>query len=59
MVGLLAHPDVANVMGRACDTLSAARHFILPAFFLYIANFMNSVSLDRIGISLTYTSILT
>lgn len=30
--------------------------FYLPAAFLFVANFCNSISLDRIGISLTYTS---
>lgn len=30
--------------------------FLLPSLFLFIANYSNSIALDRIGISLTYTS---
>jgi len=30
--------------------------FALPAAFLFVANYCNSIALDRIGISLTYTS---
>lgn len=54
-LGLVAHPDLC-ILARVQETLQAAQHFIWPAFFLYVANFMNSVSLNRIGISLTYTS---
>ena len=55
LLGLVAHPNL-KIVGRIQETMSAAKHFVLPAFFLYVANFMNSVSLNRIGISLTYTS---
>jgi hypothetical protein len=55
LLGLVAHTDGA-VAARWVATLSAARHFALPALFLFIANYANSISLDRIGISLTYTS---
>lgn len=55
LLGLIAHPDL-KVLDRAFQTLDAAKHFALPAFFLYVANYMNSISLNRIGISLTYTS---
>ena len=30
--------------------------FLFPTIFLFIANYSNSIALDRIGISLTYTS---
>lgn len=30
--------------------------FIIPAFFLFFANFCNAIALDRLGISLTYVS---
>lgn len=33
-----------------------AKKFLLPSLFLFIANYSNSIALDRIGISLTYTS---
>ena len=55
LLGLVAHFDV-RILERCLATAAAARHFAIPAFFLYVANYMNSVSLDRIGISLTYTS---
>lgn len=32
------------------------KDFALPAIFLFTANYCNSIALDRIGISLTYTS---
>ena len=54
-LGLVAHPD-GRVVERCIATVAAARHFAWPALFLYVANYMNSISLDRIGISLTYTS---
>eukprot|EP00977_Amphora_coffeiformis_P028842 scaffold37464_cov160-Amphora_coffeaeformis.AAC.1 len=55
LLGLVAHPDW-RIVDRCLATLAAARHFAWPALFLYVANYMNSISLDRIGISLTYTS---
>jgi hypothetical protein len=55
LLGLLAHPDLA-IMHRIRETLQAVPAFALPAAFLFTANFANSISLNRIGISLTYTS---
>jgi hypothetical protein len=55
LLGLLAHPDLA-IIQRIKDTLQAVPNFALPAAFLFIANFANMVSLNRIGISLTYTA---
>jgi hypothetical protein len=55
LLGLLAYPDL-HVVNRIRETLSLCPAFALPAFFLFIANYTNSISLDRIGISLTYTS---
>jgi drug/metabolite transporter (DMT)-like permease len=37
-------------------TISSSKSFLLPSLFLFIANYTNSIALDRIGISLTYTS---
>ena len=37
-------------------TVQVANMFLLPSIFLFIANYSNSIALDRIGISLTYTS---
>mmetsp|Transcript_8828 Transcript_8828/g.14674 ORF Transcript_8828/g.14674 Transcript_8828/m.14674 type:complete len:338 (+) Transcript_8828:22-1035(+) len=55
LLGLLAHPN-ANVMQRIRDTKKVLPDFALPATFLFIANYANSISLNRIGISLTYTT---
>jgi hypothetical protein len=41
---------------RFIDTVHVAQKFLLPSLFLFIANYSNSIALDRIGISLTYTS---
>jgi hypothetical protein len=55
LLGMLAHPDL-HVVDRVHETLQLLPPFALPAIFLFIANYANSISLDRIGISLTYTS---
>lgn len=55
LLGLLAHPDF-HTLKRVKDTWEAVSDFALPAAFLFLANFANSISLDRIGISLTYTT---
>jgi len=55
LIGFLAQPNL-RVMQRIRQTKSVLPQFTLPAIFLFIANFANSMSLNRIGISLTYTS---
>lgn len=55
ILGLLAHPNL-DILKRLRDTRKDLPDFALPAIFLFIANFANSISLNRIGISLTYTS---
>lgn len=54
-LGLVAHPNL-HVLQRFQETTAACRPFAIPATFLFVANYANSISLDRIGISLTYTS---
>lgn len=54
-LGIFAHPNL-EIRKRVLDTLRIIRAFTLPAFFLFLANYANSISLSRIGISLTYTS---
>lgn len=56
LMGLLLQPDVRMILQRVQSTLRNIPHFIVPACFLFIANYANSISLNRIGISLTYTS---
>lgn len=55
LLGIIAHPDF-NVGKRLEDTLRNLPAFTLPAIFLFVANYANSMALGRIGISLTYTS---
>jgi hypothetical protein len=58
-LGLLIHSQFYNLTmlyPRFLKTIQASKSFLLPSLFLFIANYTNSISLDRIGISLTYTS---
>lgn len=55
-MGLLLHPDIHLITQRLHSTFTNIPYFTLPALFLFIANYANSISLNRIGISLTYTS---
>jgi drug/metabolite transporter (DMT)-like permease len=55
-LGLLLHADVSGIAHRVREAWRLAPSFALSAIFLFIANYCNSVSLQRIGISLTYTS---
>jgi hypothetical protein len=55
LLGILAHPNL-EIRKRLEETLRIIPAFTLPATFLFVANYANSISLSRIGISLTYTS---
>jgi Triose-phosphate Transporter family len=55
ILGLLLHPNL-RILERVRESVAILPDFALPATFLFIANFANSISLNRIGISLTYTS---
>ena len=55
-LGLIFHQPLLAVMDRIGETVASVPLFALPATFLFVANYANSISLDRIGISLTYTS---
>jgi len=54
-LGILLQPNL-DILNRIAETRKILPSFVLPAVFLYIANYSNSISLSRIGISLTYTS---
>ncbi|KAL3770113.1 hypothetical protein ACHAWU_009321 [Discostella pseudostelligera] len=59
LLGLLIHShfyQLSKLIPRFIDTVHVAQKFLLPSLFLFIANYSNSIALDRIGISLTYTS---
>jgi Triose-phosphate Transporter family len=55
LLGLIAHANF-DVCSRIRETWELCPTFFVPAIFLFIANYTNSISLNRIGISLTYTS---
>lgn len=55
LLGLFAHPNL-KVVDRINETLHLLPRFSIPAIFLFVANYFNSVALKRLGISLTYTS---
>jgi hypothetical protein len=54
-LGMLLHPNL-NIAQRLSEFFDASRAFLLPALLLFVANFSNTIALDRIGIPLTYTS---
>lgn len=54
-LGLLVHPNL-RILERVRETVRLLPSFSIPAIFLFIANYANSISLKRIGISLTYTT---
>ena len=59
LLGLFMHThfyQLSALPPRFMKTLEAAKLFLLPSLFLFVANYCNSIALDRIGISLTYTS---
>lgn len=59
LLGLLIHKhfyQIKLILPRLFKTIQTSQLFLLPSLFLFIANFSNSIALDRIGISLTYTS---
>lgn len=59
LLGLFMHAhfyQLSALLPRFIKTLEAAKLFLIPSLFLFIANYCNSIALDRIGISLTYTS---
>lgn len=56
IMGTVLHPKFSQLWNRLRDTIAFSGEFAIPAFFLFMANYCNSVALDRIGISLAYTS---
>jgi len=56
LIGIFVHPKMFRWTERLWNTVEAMDDFAVPAVFLFLANYFNSISLSRIGISLTYTS---
>ncbi len=56
LLGIFAHPNFFGYYDRLMKTINVLGDFTLPAIFLFMANYCNVIALDRLGISLTYTS---
>lgn len=56
LMGVFLHVNLGGWSERLKLTLHYTRDFALPAIFLFVANHCNGIALDKIGISLTYTS---
>ena len=56
LLGIVIGRPFSAILDRIRMTKALLPAFALPASFLFCANFCNSVALDKIGISLTYTS---
>jgi hypothetical protein len=56
LLGIFAHPQFFQWRDRWMKSRSVMKDFTLPAIFMFLANYCNVIALDRLGISLTYTS---
>ncbi len=56
LLGIFGHPNFFLWTDRLQTSLQSMNPFMLPAFFMFLANYCNVIALDRLGISLTYTS---
>lgn len=56
LMGLLLREDLGRIPTLAIQTALNMRYFIASAMFLFVANYCNSISLNRLGVPLTYTS---
>jgi hypothetical protein len=56
LIGLLLRADLGRIPTLALQTVVNMRYFIASAMFLFVANYCNSISLNRLGVPLTYTS---
>ena len=57
LLGLVARlDDLGQIPSILVQTAANMRYFIVSALFLFVANYSNSISLNRLGVPLTYTS---
>lgn len=56
LLGIFGHPNFFLWKDRLQQSCQSMRAFMLPAIFMFLANYCNVIALDRLGISLTYTS---
>lgn len=56
LLGIFANPKFLRWHDRLMQSFGVMNDFALPAVFMFCANYCNVLALDRLGISLTYTS---
>mmetsp|Transcript_11539 Transcript_11539/g.17457 ORF Transcript_11539/g.17457 Transcript_11539/m.17457 type:complete len:372 (-) Transcript_11539:1438-2553(-) len=56
LLGIFANPQFLRWRERLMQSCGVMKDFALPAIFMFFANYCNVLALDRLGISLTYTS---
>jgi len=56
MLGVFLRRDITGISRRVTETIQYAPAFAWSAFFLFVANYCNSIALSRVGVPLTYTS---
>eukprot|EP00529_Nitzschia_sp_RCC80_P019437 CAMPEP_0113469064 /NCGR_PEP_ID=MMETSP0014_2-20120614/15697_1 /TAXON_ID=2857 /ORGANISM="Nitzschia sp." /LENGTH=431 /DNA_ID=CAMNT_0000361511 /DNA_START=312 /DNA_END=1607 /DNA_ORIENTATION=- /assembly_acc=CAM_ASM_000159 len=56
LIGTTGDLRIASIVARIRHTYELCPSFVLPALFLFIANYANTISLDKMGISLTYVT---
>ncbi len=55
-LGIFGHPHFFQWRNRLQQSIQSMKDFMIPAMFMFLANFCNVIALDRLGIPLTYTS---
>ena len=56
LLGIFGHTSLFLWQDRLHRSIQSMNAFMLPALFMFLANYCNVIALDRLGISLTYTS---
>ena len=56
IIGTTGDLRMSSIVQRIQQTYQLCPSFVWPALFLFIANYANSISLDKMGISLTYVT---
>ncbi len=56
LLGIFANPKFLRWHDRLIQSFGVMKDFALSAVLMFCANYCNVVALDRLGISLTYTS---
>mmetsp|Transcript_57337 Transcript_57337/g.139853 ORF Transcript_57337/g.139853 Transcript_57337/m.139853 type:complete len:495 (+) Transcript_57337:215-1699(+) len=56
LIGTTGDLRIPSIVTRIQHTYELCPSFVLPALFLFVANYANTISLDKMGISLTYVT---